>query len=421
MMYSSTIVLDWHRPDNTANLFTAVSREADPHVFRVTMELCDRVYPDFLQEALEQTLPYFRAFDVKFKCHLFSSVFEAQYLYPQVEEEVGHSCRFFSNKNEISFWFRVLYDGNKIHLESSHALSDGTGAVYFLKAIGYRYIQLVYKNKLTSEQREKRFGLEYGMNVTDGYAVNYKKVKKTEHRETKAYMISGKRRSIGDMGILTVNMSVSQLKAVGKTYQATISEYMATVLLAVVRDIYPDNTKKPIRIELPVNLRPLFNTETSLNFFSNISISLKPEEFSYSFNEILNCVKKQFKEKIRKDRFEQRFGFTVWGERCLIARMTPVVARHWFLRKMYELCSSSTIGFSNIGKIDLEPEFAPFIQEISAFATPTPYVPVKIVACSVKDNFTMNITTKISDNKFTDKIIQALEGSGIMVHLKNRL
>ena len=421
-MYSSTIELDWHRPDNTANLFAAVSSESDPHVFRVTMELCDRVYPHFLQKALEETLPYFRAFDVKFKCHLFSWVYEAQYIYPQVADEVGHPCKFFSNENKEGFLFRVLYNGNKIHLESSHALSDGTGAVYFLKAIGYRYIQLTYKNKLTSDQREKRFGLEYGMNVTDGYAVNYKKVKKTEHREMLAYMIRGKRRSIGDMGILTVNKSVSQLKAVSNTCQATISEYMSAVLLMAIRDSYPDNAKKPIRIELPVNLRPLFNTETSLNFFSNISISLNPQEFSYSFKEILHCVKKQFKEKIRKEQFEQRFGFTVWGERCLLARMTPVVARHWFLRRMYELCSgSSTIGFSNIGKIVLEPGFAQYIKEISALATPTPYVPIKIVTCSVKDNFTMNITTKISDNTFPDKIIQALEGSGIVVNLKNRL
>lgn len=79
---------------------------------------------------------------------------------------------------------------------------------------------------------------------------------------------------------------------------------------------------------------------------------------------------------------------------------------------------NSTIGFSNIGKIDLEPEFAAYIREISAFATPTPYVPVKIVACSVKDNFTMNITTKISDNTLPDKIIRELAGSGIMVKLK---
>jgi hypothetical protein len=415
-MYSSTIALDWHRPDNTANLFTAVSREADPHVFRVTMELYDSIYPNFLQEALEQTLPYFKAFDVKFKSHLFSSVFEAQYLYPQVEEDVGHPCRFFCNKNENSFWFRVLYDGSKIHLEVSHALTDGTGAIYFLKAIGYRYIQLAYKSELTTWQQEKRYGMEYGMNVTDGYAVNYKRVKRTEHREPQAYVIKGQRRSIGDMGILTVNMSVSQIKEVSNTYKATISEYIAAVLLTAVRDTYPDNTKKPICIELPVNLRPLFKTETSLNFFSNISISLKQEEFSYSFKEILDCVIKQFKENVRKERFEQRFGFTVWGERCLIARMTPVVAKHWFLRRMYELCSGNhTIGFSNIGKIDLEPEFAPYVQEISAFATPTPYVPVKIAVCSVKDNFTVNITTKISDNTLPDKVVQVLEESGIMV------
>lgn len=422
IMSSSTIALPWHKPDNTANIFFAVSCEADPHVYRITMELTSWINKGLLQEALEQTLPYFRAFDVQFKRRIFTSVFEAQYLYPQVEEDTGYPCRFFPDKNGNDFWFRLLYHQNKIHLEASHALSDGTGAVYFLKAVGYRYIQLACTSCLPAELREARYGLEHGMNVIDGYAGNYKKVKKTEHREKPAFTLEGERRTIGDIGVMSIDIPVCQLKAVSKAYQATISEYMAAIILSAVRDSYKENRDKPISMELPVNLRPIFNTETSLNFFSNVSIVLKPEELSYSFEEILTSVKIQFKEKIKKELFEQRFGFTVWGERCLIARMTPVIARNWFLRKIYALCAgNNTIGFSNMGIIAIEPGFEPFIKKISAFTSPTPKVPVKIVSCSTNEIFNMTIATKLCDNTLPEKIVEKLKESDMTLMVEKDL
>lgn len=73
-MDSSTLILDWHRPDNTSNLFSAVSNEADPHVFHMEIELKERISPRILQQALEHTLPYFRAFDVRYKQKQLSTV-----------------------------------------------------------------------------------------------------------------------------------------------------------------------------------------------------------------------------------------------------------------------------------------------------------------------------------------------------------
>ena len=147
----------------------------------------------------------------------------------------------------------MVYSRNLIHLEASHALSDGTGAIYFLQAIGYRYVQLAYKCKLPYEQGNKRYGLAHGINVTDGYAQNCKKVKRSEHRQPQAYMIKGNRRSIADMRIISATMSAQELKTVSNEYHATITEYLSAVILMTVRDSYSDIGKKTIRIELPVD------------------------------------------------------------------------------------------------------------------------------------------------------------------------
>ena len=50
------------------------------------------------------------------------------------------------------FLFRVLYYGSRVHLETFHVLTDGTGAMQFLKAVCYRYCQLAHPDAFTPEQ-----------------------------------------------------------------------------------------------------------------------------------------------------------------------------------------------------------------------------------------------------------------------------
>ncbi len=419
-MDSSALILNWHRPDNTSNLFSAVSNESDPHVFHMTIELKERISPRILQGALEQTLPYFRAFDVRYKQHFFGSRFESQIENPVVSKESNVLCRHFTSRTDRGFLFRVLYGDYQIHLEVFHALTDGAGALEFLKAIVYRYIQLAHPMSFDSEQKLVFYGIENADNVVDAYARNYRKVRKAERRDKAAYNIKGKRKNIGNIDVTSLCMKVSDIKAVAKSYEATIGEYItATIILGLING-YKDTIDKPISIELPVNLRPIFQMETSLNFFSNVSIILNPEEFSYSFEEILHCVKKQCKEKINKEMFERRIGFTVWGEKCLVAQMTPVIARNWFLRRMYEICSNNnTLGFSNLGNVRVVKAFEQYVKSITAFASPTPMVPIKIVACSVNDEFHMTVSTRLYENILLDSVVSVLKQQGLSMVVKD--
>lgn len=415
-MYVDAFDLEWHKPDNTANLFTAVSCENDPHVYRLSIELTDDINPELLQKALEDTLPYFRALDVRYIQKAFSGMFKVQDIKPEIEPDTKIICRYF--KWEEDFLFRVLYGKKNIHLEASHALTDGTGGFYFLKAIAYRYIQIANQKDLPKEYREKRFGLEKGMNIIDGYFKNYRKVKSKEHRPSKAWQFPGERRVVGDIGLMSLEMSVQELKKASKWYDSTISEYLSVMLLKSAIDSYTESINAPIRIELPVNLRPIFQTETALNFFSNIGIDLLPKQFSFSFDEMICVVKSQFTKKIKKERFEEQFSLCVRGENSLVAQIVPLKVRDCFLRFMYKLCSGrNTLGFSNMGKVEIDPIFSTYISSISAMASPTPDVPVKIVACSVNDRLRMNITTGLCDMVYLENIVKALMGQGIHVKI----
>lgn len=142
----------WHKLDNTANIFPMVASRRYSNVFRLTAVMREAVDPALLQQALEQTLPYFAAFNVRLRHGLFWNYLETNRATPQILPEQDAPCRYIDPVETGRFLFRVLYYGSRVHLETFHVLTDGTGAMQFLKAVCYRYCQLAHPDAFTPEQ-----------------------------------------------------------------------------------------------------------------------------------------------------------------------------------------------------------------------------------------------------------------------------
>lgn len=175
------------------------------------------------------------------------------------------------------FLFRVLYYGSRVHLETFHVLTDGTGAMQFLKAVCYRYCQLAHPDAFTPEQLATPYGTETAGEVQDGYLKHYVPAKSKTFREPGAYHLRGEHRIAGGLGVATALMPVDALKAAVpplRRHRGRIphSRHRPT---ACTKNTRPATAaKRPVSIFVPVNLRPIFGTETSLNFFSNLTIIL---------------------------------------------------------------------------------------------------------------------------------------------------
>lgn len=76
----------WHKLDNTANIFPVVASRRYSNVFRDSRDArgCG---PCALQQALEQTLPYFAAFNVRLRHGLFWNYLETNRATPQILPE----------------------------------------------------------------------------------------------------------------------------------------------------------------------------------------------------------------------------------------------------------------------------------------------------------------------------------------------
>lgn len=122
----------WLKLDNAAKLYPAIQNAELTAVFRITAVLTDRVKIRPLMTAVslaESRFPYFR---VTLKTGAFWYYLESSDLKFKVLPDFDTPCRAFG-KNELLF--RLLVKENRISVEFSHILTDGSGAFSFLKYV----------------------------------------------------------------------------------------------------------------------------------------------------------------------------------------------------------------------------------------------------------------------------------------------
>ena len=126
---------DWTRLDNAAKIFPPTSNKQDTKVFRFACQLNEWVEQDILQQATEKTLETFPIFRSVLKHGLFWYYLEKTELVPVVEPEYRPPCGQIYDPSSRNLLFEVTCWRNRINLEVYHSLTDGTGALQFLKTL----------------------------------------------------------------------------------------------------------------------------------------------------------------------------------------------------------------------------------------------------------------------------------------------
>lgn len=416
-------VKKWHKLDNTAHLFPVIASRRMTNVFRMTAVLTEDVAPQLLQQALEDTLPLFAAFSVRLRHGLFWSYLEQNDAPARLQPEQDAPCRYIDPLVTGRYLFRLLYFGPRISLETFHVLTDGVGAMRFLKALCYRYLQLAHPGEVP---RGTRFGVEQAGNVQDGYIKHYTPQKNwSTYRETPAYRIRGELRPSFELGVCTALMPLDALKAQCAGLGASVGEYLAALLaLAVYEEHMPAaGSTRPVSIFVPVDLRRVFGTDTSANFFSGFSARV-PFSGPRAPEEVIRILKPQFAEKKTPAAFRDKLAYTARSEVDLAIRMVPLPVKNGILRIIYQRSNrGSTMTLSNLGKVDVEPDFAPFFAGFRFLLGATPGEPLKCTACSYQTpsgpQLALTMTSLLTGTAAARNIVRRLTAAGVPVTVES--
>lgn len=135
---------EWVKLDNASNIFLAARSDLDTKVFRLTATMKEDIDPYVLQKALDRTLEKFILYRSVLRRGFFWYYLQMSDLKGKVEKEEEIPCAQIYHYDHGELLYRVLYHNNRIHCEFFHALSDGTGALWFYRDLIIHYLLILH-------------------------------------------------------------------------------------------------------------------------------------------------------------------------------------------------------------------------------------------------------------------------------------
>jgi len=369
----------WYRLDNAGKLYPALSGSRRTTVFRLSADLTAPVHAGRLQEALTNLMPRFPYFAVHLKRGVFWYSLDSSPHTVVLERDSRYPCMRFPLRRRGIFPFRVRCWKNRIAVEFSHILSDGTGALVFLKSLlaEYLHIEGVPRQdcgdlpvpgegfrKGEDEDAFRRFG-DPGLPAPP--------------RLDPAFRLPLSLEQPGFYKITTGVMPADRLKDRARDYGVSVTDFLISVMLdafsSLIQDMPSGLRKKviaPIRLNIPVNLRRFWPTATLRNFFVSIDPEIDPRLGEWSFEEIIERTHRYMRHETDKRYLAARMARNIRGEINPITRMIPLPVKNLVLPAIYAAFAEKnyTSGLSNLGRVEMPPHLSPFISRFDFIPPP---------------------------------------------------
>lgn len=416
---------NWYRLDNQAKIFPVVYNKRNPQVFRLQVALNEVVEPDILQIAVDHMLQRFPVFKVKLRTGLFWSFLEenTKPFFIQKMTHIINEAMDFKENND--YLFKVLYHDNTIAIETFHTLSDGTGIVEFLKSLTYEYLSL--KGYELSPDNVIRTTNERPLNneSEDSSLAYYSGSNNKHEKEEKAFIIKGTPTEDHEVKLTSGIFSTKEIIQLAKKNNATITEYITALMIQsiyITQIQYRAHTsKRPIKIGVPVNLRTRFPSRTLRNFVNIVGVTVRPENNNLSFEEILEIVKSEIKEKTTLEELQRMMSEYVSYEKNILVRILPFAIKKYVLKIGYNLIGSVlfTLSLSNVGRFTLPDSMKPYVKDASFMVSCSDNNKINCSIISFEDRFKISFTSNILETDVQKEFFRALTSQGLSCEIES--
>ncbi len=416
---------DWYRLDNAAKIYPATSQQDWNSTFRVCATLKEEVRPELLRQAVRDLAPRFPTFFVRLRTGFFWYYFEPAYSTDIVSEETTYPCRpipIFGSDKPV---FRVLYYKNRVSVEVFHAITDGSGAMTFLKALVTRYLALCGVD--TSDARwtvPDMRDVPSPAETEDSFSKYYQDLPKVSRKEPKAYTYKGRHSQDEPyLRLISGTFSVSAFKKLTKEKGVTITQYLAALyILALSKHVTWPARLRPVRISIPVNLRRIFPSRTLRNFslYVNVGLQVTPD---LTLDDILKVIVPQMEAGLQRDALQRVFSQNVKAERLLALRVMPLFIKNIALQMSFHRYGESryTSAFSNLGPVEVPPSVAEHVESFGFALGGSRINGIGATCVSYGDRMTVTFTSTSPDNGVQADFFKMLVERGIEVEVESNV
>lgn len=416
---------DWYKLDLSAIVYPTLQRRDFSSVYRLSVVLKEEIRPDMLQQAVDLALPRFPTYKAAIRKGLFWRYLEPNNRPgPFVKPDVKNPCQPMHFKANNRYLIRIYYYQNRIALEAHHSLGDGTGGMCVLQTIIAVYLRL-----LGAEVENGGFVLDINEapqpgELEDAY-MKYANAKVCPPRpQEKAYRVRGTKEPFYTLNIISGIMSVSQVMAVAKKYNATITEYLNSCLLYALMQKQEKDWHirlRPVRIAMPVNLRRFFPSVTLRNFITMIYPGIDPRLGEYSFEEIVSHVHNYMRYCLNEKLLRGDITTNAATQRNLLIRVVPLFVKDFVVRLFYTKVQDkhSSAGLTNMGALKVPEGMKPYIERFDIYMGQPFSSRTNCAIASFEDVLTVNFASSIIEADVERLFFRKLVQDGIHVTIES--
>ena len=417
---------EWMRNDTVSIMFAAVESKKQSRLFRVSVIFKDEeVDPVRLKKAVRITLQRFPLYSYRNTDGFFWSYLEKSDSLPKVLPEEYRPAELRRLGNDGTPEIVFLYYKRRLAFETTHVLGDGAGTLELLKTVVAHYMILGGADK--ADFSGIRFGdeqpSETELENPFPYFVNNEK--HSVPKRDSAYNLPYKYDKNYQNHISGL-IPIESVKPICKEKSITVSEFLAAGIILAMLHTAEKPINKTIVLDVPVNLRTYFPSDTIRNFASSVPLQFNPHgKMDFTFDEIVHEIRGKLAQVNTKDNQQAFINKNYALTQKKIFQFIPYFIKKPVINMMQKKSHTNemTLIMSNVGNVVLPEVMSNKIERIEIVSGDARVYNMPMFFYIMSMNGYMNIVFGLSgkDRRLCKEFFRILSSMGIPVRIESSL
>ena len=420
MAKKATRPLRWLRLDNAAKIYPAARRRNWSNVFRQSVTLFEDVDTAVLKSALDVTAKRFPSIAARLRKGVFWYYLQQVEYAPEIGEEYSYPLTYMSKSEMRKCAFRVIAYGGRIAVEFFHSLTDGTGALIFLKSLVAEYLEQKYHVEIPCENGVlDRKEAPKEEELEDCFPKNAGPVP-ASRKDTDAWHMYGDRHMDGFLDLTCFQIPVEAALEMAHKYRSTLTVFIGAVMMKALLNLQNEKTpsirrQKRIKLLIPVNLRQLFPSKTLRNFAMYTIPELDPRLGEYTLEEICRIIEHKMGMELTAKHMKSVIATNVNDEQNPLVRLIPLPIKNMVMKAVFDSVGEkkSCLSLSNIGKITVPEKMEKYIKRFDFILGVQAAAPYNCGMLSFGDTVYINFIRNIKEAELERHFFAVLQEIGL--------
>ena len=137
-----------------------------------------------------------------------------------------------------------------------------------------------------------------------------------------------------------LQVPVKQALEKAHLYNVSLTAFLAAAMMLAIQRLQAEKVpfvwmRKPVKVLIPVNLRPLFPSRTLRNFALYTTPEIDPRLGQYTFEEVCRAVKHKMGLEIEPKTMSSMIATNVGSERLMAVRVMPLFIKNFVMKMVF--------------------------------------------------------------------------------------